>query len=529
MATIPPRRAPLFRALSRRDFLAAMSTTALAWPFRQLPVIEAADREVNLKDYPFPLGVASGDPAPDGVVLWTRLTVDPLTPGGGMPQEDVQVDWEVCSDEGMTRPVQSGSVTAHADWAHSVHVEVEGLEPDRVYWYRFRTGGEISPVGRTRTTPASGTLMDRLRFAFASCQHYEQGYFTAYDHMSQEDLHAVIHLGDYIYEYGPDPRRPRLHNSPEIQTIDDYRARHALYRSDEHLQAAHAAFPWILTWDDHEFDNNYANEVSEQDGIDPVEFMKRRAAAYKAYYEHMPLRRTCVPRGPMMELYRNVDYGGLVRFNVLDTRQYRSDQPCNDRSGTPCDGVFAPDATLLGEQQERWLQQRLKESPTRWNVLAQQIMMARVDRRPGDGVAYSMDQWSGYDGARNRLLQFLADNNISNPVVLTGDIHTNWANNLHVDFDRADQSPVVATEFVGTSISSGGDGSETRRDTDSVYAENPFVKFYNAERGYVSCEVTPDEWKSDYKVVEYVTRPGAPCLTRASFRVEAGRPGIEHI
>ncbi|MEO1529400.1 MAG: alkaline phosphatase D family protein [Planctomycetota bacterium] len=516
-----------FNTPSRRQLLRVASTSALAWPFLCLPSTLAADRTVKLGDWPFQLGIASGDPSADGFVLWTRLAVDPLR-GGGMPQEDLLVRWRVCDDEAMKQEVRSGVATAAAEWGHSVHVEVQGLKPDRTYWYQFTIGGEESPIGRTRTTPTGDAMPDRLRFAFASCQHYETGYFTAYKHMADEDLQAVVHLGDYIYEGGAAKNKPRSHGGPEIVTLEDYRNRHALYRTDPDLQAAHAAFPWIVTWDDHEFDNNYAAEISEQPNVVTAQFLARRAAAYQAYYEHMPLRRSSLPHGPAMQLYRNVTYGRLAQFSVLDTRQYRSDQPCGDKRSAPCDEVFDPDASLLGAVQEKWLCDGLLSSPAQWNILAQQVMMARVDRTPGEAVSWSMDQWSGYDAARKRLLQFLADRHVANPVVITGDIHTNWVNDLKVDFDDERES-AVATEFVGTSITSGGNGAAKPKSTDGLLADNPFVKFYNAERGYVRCDVTPNEWRTDFRVVPKVTEKGSPCLTRASYVVENGQPGAKSV
>ncbi|MEL6106768.1 MAG: alkaline phosphatase D family protein [Planctomycetota bacterium] len=511
--------------LSRRRMLQLASTTGVVWPFLCLPRAVAAARTIRFSDDPFKLGVASGDPSPDGFVLWTRLAPDPIN-GGGMPEEDVAVRWRVASDDRMKTVVASGTATASKDWGHSVHVEVQGLQPDRTYWYQFDAGEAASSVGRTRTTPAGNSMPDAFRFAFASCQHYETGYFTAYKHMAEDDLHAVVHLGDYIYEGRAGKNKLRTHNGPEIQTLDDYRNRHALYRTDADLQAAHAAFPWIVTWDDHEFDNNYAAEISEQPNVDTVQFLKRRAAAYQAYYEHMPLRRSALPHGPAMQLYRNVTYGRLAQFSVLDTRQYRSDQPCGDKRAAPCGEVFDPETSLLGDIQEKWLCDGLASSPARWNILAQQVMMARVDRTPGEAVSWSMDQWSGYDAARKRLLQFLADHEVANPVVITGDIHTNWVNDLKVDFDD-ENDPAVATEFVGTSITSGGNGSAKPKSTDGLLADNPFVKFYNAERGYVRCEVTPQQWRSDFRVVPKVTEKDSPCLTRASFVVENGTAGAQ--
>lgn len=516
------------KALSRRRLLqVAAASSTIAWPFASMRLSEAADRKVRSSSYPFNLGIASGDPAPDGFVIWTRLAPDALH-GGGMPPEDVRVRWRVATDEGMTRVVRNGVATAAKDWGHSVHVEVQGLQPDRTYWYQFEAAGEISPVGRTRTAPAGDAMLDQFRFAFASCQHYEYGYFNALRHLAEEDLHCVVHLGDYIYEGGISKGKAREHNSKEIVSLDDYRNRYSLYRCDPDLQAAHAAFPWIVTWDDHEFDNNCAGAISEEPDVDVEKFLQRRADAYQAYYEHMPLRRSTLPHGPMMQLYRNVTYGRLVQFSVLDTRQYRTDQPCGDHNKYPCDGVFDPHATLLGEVQEKWLCDGLAASPARWNILAQQVMMARVDRTPGDAVAWSMDQWAAYDVGRKRLLQYISDHQVANPVVLTGDIHTNWVNDLKVDFD-SEWSPTVATEFVGTAITSGGNGAEKGKDTDGVLADNPFVKFYNAERGYVRCNVTPKQWQTDFRVVPIVSRPESPCLTRASYVVENGKPGAERV
>jgi len=478
----------------------------------------------RMSDYPFSLGVASGEPSPDGFVLWTRLAPKPLE-GGGMPQENVSVDWQVSADEAMTKIVAKGRTVGPAELSHSVHVEVGGLEPGRWYHYRFRAAGEISPVGRVRTAPSADAELDRFRFAFASCQHWETGYYTAYKHMAGEDLDLVVHLGDYIYEGPAGKDRVRQHNSDEIVSLADYRNRHALYRSDPDLQAAHAAFPWVVTWDDHEVDNNYADRISEQADVTVDDFLTRRAYAYQAYYEHMPLGSSTRPRGHDMRIYRRLRFGRLAEMNVLDTRQYRSDQSCGDRNKPACEGVFDPKRTLLGAEQRDWLFDGLKKSEARWNILAQQVMMARADRVGGEEVAWSMDQWGGYDAERTRVLTYLAESRIANPVVLTGDIHSNWVNNLHVDFDRP-ESAVVATEFVGTSISSGGDGAEKGQDTDHILAENPFVKMHNRERGYVSCELTPERWRANYQVVPYVSRRGAPLITRAKWATENGRPGV---
>ena len=478
------------------------------------------------KTSPFSLGVASGDPASDGVVLWTRLAPDPLN-GGGMAPEPVNVTWEIGADDGMRRILRSGRAIAAKEWGHAVHVEVDDLDPGRNYWYRFHAGDATSPVGRTKTLPKSGADVNRLRFAFASCQHYEAGYFTAYRHMAAEDLDVVFHLGDYIYEGPGRDTGVRKHHGPELTALDHYRERYAQYRLDADLQAAHAAFPWILTTDDHEVDNNYAADISENNDPRDV-FLARRAAAYQAYYEHMPLRRRSIPAGPAIQLYRQFSYGKLASFFVLDTRQYRSDQPCGDNTKPPCPEVANPAGTLLGPAQERWLLDGLDKSKGIWNVLPQQVMMARVDQMPGPEERVSMDQWSGYDAGRTRLLEFFGRRRPSNPIVLTGDIHSNWVNDLKVDF-KDEKSPVVATEFVGTSISSGGDGTDLPERNRGVMAENPFVRFCNVQRGYVSCSVTPQGWQSDYQIVDFVTKKDAPKRTRASFVVTDGRPGAQRV
>ena len=297
---------------------------------------------------------------------------------------------------------------------------------------------------------------EKLRYAIASCQHLEAGYYTAYEHMVKEDLDLVFHLGDYIYEGAEKDNGVRHHNGPKIDTLDDYRNRYALYKSDSHLQAAHQLFR-IVTWDDHEVENNYAGETEQDEPGNVEAFLRRRRQHYQAYYEHMPLRRSALPSGPDMRLYRRIPFGQLAEFSVLDTPEYRSDQPNGD-GGKPLSGdVFNPAATMLGRHQEGWLYRGLLQSHATWNVLAQQVMMARVGYQKESGTTYSMDQWSGYDVPRSRLLDFLQTRRVANPVVLTGDIHTNWCNDLLVDFDRPD-GPVVAAEFVGTSISSAGDG-----------------------------------------------------------------------
>ncbi len=512
--------------VSRRLFL------AYAGALSALPLLARATRAIaspNFSSDPFTLGVASGDPDASGMVLWTRLAPQPLDPDGGMPNEAVRVIWELADDEAMQSIIASGEATATPQLGHSVHVEVDGLKPDRWYWYRFHAGDAVSPVGRTRTFPEPHALPERLKFAVTSCQNYEQGLYTAYEQMARDELDLVCHLGDYIYEYAAGHTgKVRTHLGREIESLGDYRVRHSQYRSDPLLHGMHAQCPWLVTWDDHEVDNNWAADISEEQGVDPADFLVRRANAFQAYYEMMPLRSASLPSGSDMQLYRSASFGRLAEFQVLDTRQYRSDQPNGDRRSPLNEAAMANTQTMLGRRQYNWLCRNLIQSPATWNVLAQQVMMGMVDRGSGDTSSYSMDQWTGYAAERMRLMQFLAERRIANPIVLTGDIHSNWVNELRVD-DRRHDDPLVATEFVATSLSSGGNGSEKPRGLDALLAANPCVKFHNGERGYIRCTVTPQAWRADYLVVDDVLKPGGKTFERRSFVVEKGRAAVQPV
>ena len=310
--------------------------------------------------YPFTLGVASGDPLPDGVVLWTRLAPQPLE-GGGMPMATVDVNWEIARDSRFQNIAQKGVVLARPELGHSVHVEVAGLEPGREYWYRFRAGDEVSQTGRTKTAPPAGGPVDEVRFGVCGCSHYEAGYFTAFRRMAEEQFDFVFHTGDYIYEGRADGGRNdriRQHNGDRIYTLVDYRNRYALYKSDRDLMAAHASVPFVVSWDDHEVDNNYAGDFDERD-TPPELFQLRRAAAYQAFYEMMPLRASALPSGSHMRIYRRSQFGNLIDFSVLDTRQWRSDQACGDGVHSACAEAPAPARTMMGAEQERWLFENL--------------------------------------------------------------------------------------------------------------------------------------------------------------------------
>jgi len=446
------------------------------------------------------------------MVLWTRLAPRPLEPNGGMPLDVVPVDWELATDEKMRHVVRRGTEYASPEWAHSVHVEPQGLEPGRYYWYRFTSGDVRSPVGRTRTAPAFGAPTDRLKVAVASCQNYEHGYFSAYRHMIRDDVDLVLHLGDYIYEGTWGANCVRHHGAGDCGTLDDYRARYALYRSDPDLAAAHAAYPWLVTWDDHEVMNDYAGVV----GYGPKTreaFRERRAAAYRAYYEHMPLPSSAAPSGSQLRLYAQRAFGDLASIYMLDQRQYRS-QECAGETRQ------ASNRTMLGALQEDWLNERLSKTRARWNLLGQGTMMSHVSSETEASVRYGGDAWTGYPAARARLMESLADSRVSNPVVLSGDIHAfvvSGINRVPEQFD----SEVVATEFVGSSISS----DPVSGHFESLRASNPNVQFADDKhRGYVRLDITPQRLTADLVSVDNVRERKTSASTLRSYVVESGVP-----
>lgn len=516
-----------FQRFSRRELL------NIAWRLGAgaavLPLV--GDRvlaQVAFHAYPFSLGVASGDPVPDGVVLWTRLAPDPLN-GGGMPTASVEVSWEIASDRAFRSVAQQGVAMARPELGHSVHVEVSGLEPAREYFYRFRAGRETSPIGRTRTAPAAGARVDQLRFAVCGCSHYEHGHFTVYRHIAREQFDFVFHTGDYIYEgranNGQNDTRVREHLGQELYTLVDYRNRYAQYRTDADLRAAHASAPFIVSWDDHETDNDYAGAIDE--GNTPPEvFLLRRAAAYQAYYEAMPLRAAALPSGPDMRLYRHLAFGSLIDFTVLDTRQYRSDQPCGGGSVAECAASFAADHTMLGTAQEQWLFDRLGQARARWTLIGQQVpTFARDYQGTNPSGRFQMDKWDGYGGARDRLFARLMETRAANPIVLSGDVHVHYAANLKRDFNAPD-GPTIGVELTNTSITSNGDGSEVSAGWDVLRSNNPHLAFHSARRGYIKCTATDALLRAEFQVVDRVSVPGEPERTAATMVVEAGKPGV---
>jgi alkaline phosphatase D len=486
--------------------------------------------------YPFRLGIAAGDPAADGFVIWTRLAPDPLVPGGGMPMAPVEVKWDVWDDAApAAKPVASGVAVARPELGHSVHVEIAGLQPDRVYRYRFNIGRERSSTGRARTLPLAGVANSSVRFGVAGCQHYEDGLFTAFRHLADEDVAFVYHYGDYIYEYRDEPNphdrngvaEPlvREHLGQTIYSLDDYRRRYAQYKLDRDLQAAHAAAAWFSTFDDHEVANNWVSLIDPGDAPSEV-FALRRAAAFQAWYEHMPVRRGAFPGPNGLVNHRRAAVGTLLDLHVLDTRQYRTDQPCDDGFKPRCPGWDDAQAQVLGQAQERWLDQALSSRRARWNALAQQIMVMPLDRRDtGDrspaGEIRNMDSWGAYNVPRERFLDRLVG--LGNAVVLTGDEHQNFAGELR---RRDGDGDAVAVEFVSTSISSGGDGSDSRPGADRILAGNPFLRWSNDRRGYLLCDLTPDAWQTRFRVVDRVSVADSPVRTAATFAVAHGKPEL---
>ncbi|WP_298123444.1 alkaline phosphatase D family protein [Brevundimonas sp.] len=481
-------------------------------------------------EYPFQLGIAAGDPMPDGFVIWTRLAPRPLEVGHGMPSAPVPVKWEVSTTRGFgDAVVRSGEFVARPELGHAVHVEVTGLEPGREYFYRFASGRERTPFGRAVTAPAAGAPVARARFGVVGCQAYEQGFYTAHRKAAEEQLDFIYCYGDYIYEgrgnrtytgSGGTSENPRMHVGGEIYSLDDYRRRYAQYKMDADLQSAHASTAWYCTWDDHEIDNNWVSAL-DQDGTDPAVFMLRQQAAMQAFYENMPVRRSAFPKGSALQLYRHATWGNLLDLNFLDTRQYRTDQPCNDSWAQNCAAVDAAEAQVLGEAQEQWLYRNLDQSRARWNVLAQQVMVMDLDRREGPEVGYNLDTWAGYRIPRSRLVRRIKDRRIQNVVVLTGDEHQNYAGEIHLDGRDPSGAP-IASEFVTTSISSSGDGVDQRPDGRRIQADNSFLKFNNAQRGYVVCDVTPEAWRTEFKVLDKVSDRNGTLSTRATMVVQSG-------
>lgn len=483
----------------RRAVLAALSSLA-ALPLARL------DAFARTTVYPFALGVASGDPTRDGLVLWTRL----VGPGGTPLQAaSIRVRFEVAQDQAFGRIVASGAATASPERGHSVHVELAGLQPGRHYWYRFHALGATSPTGRTRTVP---THAQRLRIALTSCQHWELGWFGAYRSLLAADPDVIFQVGDYIYESSyPDQPAVRSFGAPEPTDLASYRQRYALYRSDPDLQAAHHAVPWVVTWDDHEVLNDYAGLANRQ-ALPPEQFAPRRAAAYQAYFEHMPIRPSVWLSGNAARVYRALDWADLASISVLDTRQYRSAPPCaapNLARNVPitgCQDLARPDRTIMGTAQEQWLAGRLAQESRPWTVIAQQVFFAPL-ALDADGTRYWSDQWDGYAANRLRVLEQLAQPSVANAVILSGDIHSFWANELRTDL-RDPRSALVASEIVTSALAAQSPPPGRFGD---VLANNPHIRFSDtAHSGYSLLDIDGQHLRADLFALDRTQRRPVP-------------------
>lgn len=515
------------RRMSRRIFTGASLTTLAATGVLGTQPARA-DGSWRRKD-PFTLGVASGDPTSSSVVLWTRLAVDPhvLDGRGGMPSTPVEVRWELARDERFRGIVRQGTETARPEEAHSLHIELEDLPADSEFFYRFRSGRHVSPVGRTLTTPADGSTRN-LRMVHLSCSHWEGGWFTAYRRAAEDRPDLVFALGDYIYEGGPGTSDVRTHPHKLCTTLEDYRLRYATYKTDPDLQMLHAVAPWIVTWDDHEIQDNWAG-IYPKDGVPTDTWMARRIAAQQAYYENMPLRHSSAPVGSSIQLFRRLQWGELATFHILDTRQYRDLQACHDGGKTwwftDCEEQADPDRTMLGLDQRQWLIDGMTESSATWQLLAQSVFFAKRDNAAGPETTLSSDGWDGYRAERDALVDSWTERGVANPVVLTGDVHVHFANELKADFWEPD-SPTVGVELVTTAITSGGDGSDVVNGEEDVLAENPHIKYIRGRRGYVLSEYSPDELRVEYKTIPEVTRPDAEVSVDRTYVVPAGEPAL---
>jgi alkaline phosphatase D len=515
---------------SRRDILRAAFGLALAG-LAPAGLAASSTARVRFSAWPFTLGVASGYPSADGVALWTRLAPAPLQPDGGMQGEQVDVQWQLAEDEAFARVVASGDVVAVPEKAHSVRVQVRGLVPGRWYHYRFMAGDAVSPSGRTRTADAPGAKVQRLRLGLGSCQHFEQGFFAAHRHLLGEDLDLMAFVGDYIYESSWGSDLVRRHATGTVHSLDDYRIRHAQYRLDPDLQRLHGAVPWVLTWDDHEVENDYAGAQGEY--LDPA-FLARRAAAYQAYFEHLPMPPAMPLAGPDARIFTRLDFGDLLRLHVLDDRQYRTPQACPSpaRGGgstevvrSQCTALADPGRTLLGADQEHWFAEGVTGSPARWNTIVQQTAFVPYGREHGDDdrVVWT-DGWDGYPAARQRLIDALGKGRTPNPVIIGGDVHATVVGDVHRDPSDL-RTPVVASEFCGTSITSEGNA---QAELDARRGVNPHVKYANSDRrGYLRLDFTRDGLAVALRALDDVKRADAGIETLASWTVEAGRPGVK--
>ncbi|MGW5060685.1 alkaline phosphatase D family protein [Streptomyces sp. NPDC004096] len=535
--SLSPRRRTVVKA--------AAATAVLGVPIAAaLPARAATDTPAFLH------GVASGDPLPDGVLLWTRVTPTAEALPGSGTGPDTEVGWVVARDKALTDIVAKGSVTATAASDHTVKADVRGLAAATDYWFRFSAAGTDSPVARTRTAPAAGAAVSGLRFGVVSCANWEAGYFSAYRHLAaRADLDAWLHLGDYIYEYksgeyGTRGTVVRPHSpADEIITLADYRVRHARYKTDPDLQALHHRAPVIAIWDDHEFADNAwsGGAVNHTEGAEGT-WTARKTAAKQAYFEWMPVR-------PAVEgtTYRRLCFGKLADLSLLDLRSFRSQQ-----ASTASGSVDDPNRTITGRAQLDWLKAGLKSSDTTWRLVGNSVMispfavgsltadllkpLAKLLGLPQGGIALNTDQWDGYTDDRRELLAHLRDNVIRNTVFLTGDIHMAWANDIPVDAGTYPLSPSAGTEFVVTSVTSDNlddivkvpEGTVSALASPVIRAANRHVQWVDTDRhGYGVLDITAERAQMDYYVLSDRTSPNATSSWARSYRTRSGTQKVE--
>jgi len=496
----------------RRAVIGAMAALAVT-------PVRAFDPGARGDGDPFALGVASGDPDTDGFVLWTRLV------GGGaqaLQAGAVAVRYEIAADPRFRRVLRTGRGLAHPERAHAVHVEIMGLPAGRPYWYRFHALGATSPLGRAVTVPR---VADRLRVAVTSCQHWEQAHFGVYRDIVAAEPDLILQLGDYIYEQSyPDLPRVRDFGAPAPHDLAGYRQRHALYRTDPDLQAAHRACPWVVTWDDHEVLNDYAG-LANREGLPPAQFALRRAAAYQAYFEHMPIRPSLWRGRADPRLYRAVDWADLVSLSVLDTRQYRSAPPCAAPNVArnvrleDCAAAAAPGGTILGAAQERWLSDRLARETRPWSLVAQQVFFAPLWLDGARRATFS-DQWDGYAANRDRVLAAMARPAVRNPVVLSGDVHSFWVNDLDGPGGTAIGSEIVTSALGAASPPAGRFGDVGRN--------NPHIRFHDVDHaGWVRLDIDRATLRADVRMIADRGDAGSVVRSGGTFTSPIGSRRME--
>ncbi|KAA6217166.1 alkaline phosphatase D family protein [Streptomyces filamentosus] len=540
---------PISPAPTRRTVVKAAAVTAAVGP----ALLGAA--APALADAPAPAflhGIASGDPLPDGVLLWTRVTPSPeAVPGSGLGA-DVRVDWEVAEDRSFARVVASGAATATAAADHTVKADVRGLRPATAYFFRFTAGSAVSATGRTRTAPAADAAVPGVRFGVVSCANYEAGHFSAYRHLAgRADLDAVLHLGDYIYEYAsgvyPEAKDTVRTHEPrhEIVSLADYRTRHGRYKTDPDLQALHAAHPVVAIWDDHEFANDAwtggaENHTPGAEG----DWAARVAAAKRAYFEWMPVRTSTEGT-----VFRRIRFGRLADLHLLDLRSFRSAQ-----AKTGSGAVDDPERTITGRAQLDWLKSGLAGSDAAWQLVGTSVMispvafgslpayllepLAELLGLPAEGIAVNVDQWDGYTDDRKELLAHLSSRAIRNTVFLTGDIHMAWANDVPAKAATYPLSAPVATEFVVTSVTSDNlddllnvaPGTLSVVAAGAVKAANRHVKWVDMDHhGYGVLDVTAERSQMDYYTVSDKRDPAATASWSRSYRTLDGTQRVERV